>query len=175
MSDILVKVIRNIAGAEAIFEGHFIDVAAALVAAHEFAGADKPAVQANTGKGETKPAAAKTEAKPEAKAEVKKQTAATAPAQSGATQPTTEKAAAASAPAGAAEADGLEYVRDIRPLVVKVSTEKGRETITALLQRYGVAKGPDLTPEQWADFKNDAERTLSGEWDPVDADAEAMA
>lgn len=56
------------------------------------------------------------------------------------------------APAPAPVAEALDYVKDVRPLILRISKEKGRDTAVALLQKFGVAGGPDLKPEQLADF-----------------------
>lgn len=169
MSEIIVKVVRNIGGCEAVFEGQFGGVQAALSAAHELAGL--PLAQTGVA-GETtaKPAAVDTK-KQEPKADPKdaKPAAKDAAAQKSAKPETTAKAESAdAAPAG--DSAKLDYTQDIRPLVVKVSQDKGRDTITALLQRFGVGKGPELKPEQWAEFKDYAERTLSGDYNPLEAE-----
>lgn len=40
---------------------------------------------------------------------------------------------------------------DVRALVLRVSKEKGRDVAAAVLALFGVAKAPELKPEQYAD------------------------
>ena len=49
-----------------------------------------------------------------------------------------EKAAAVVVPVA------LDYTKDIKPLLVKLSTSKGRDALVGLLAKYGVAKGDAL-------------------------------
>lgn len=55
--------------------------------------------------------------------------------------------------------------------VLALSKHKGRPMVEALLSRFGVQKGPDLKPEQYARFIKDVDRVLVGEYDPHDAEA----
>lgn len=60
------------------------------------------------------------------------------------------------------EAKATEVTYDqIKPLIIKVNTTKGREAATKLLADFGVARGPDLKPEQYADFFAAATKVLS--------------
>lgn len=40
----------------------------------------------------------------------------------------------------------------IKPLIIKLNTTKGREAAAGLLAEFGVTRGPELKPEQFADF-----------------------
>lgn len=137
------------------------------------------AMAARTGTGETAAEAkplgtmyspespeAPTEAKkPTAKKEAGevKKPAATASSPSGATPETT--AQAESVPAG--DAPTYDQVKD---RILTLSKEKGREPTVALMQRHGVSKGPDLKPEQYADFIKDVNAILAGTYDPEAAE-----
>lgn len=55
--------------------------------------------------------------------------------------------------------------------VLALSKHKGRPMVEALLSRFGVQKGPDLKPEQFAEFIKDVDRILTGEYDPEKAEA----
>jgi len=69
------------------------------------------------------------------------------------------KAAPAPAPAEAAAAPTYE---DVKKLVLLLSSEKGREPTVALLGTFGVAKAPDLKPEQYADAIAAFTKALAG-------------
>jgi len=56
---------------------------------------------------------------------------------------------------------------DVKAQILAMAKDKGREITGALLSRYGVTKGPDLKPEQYADFMADVARVLAGEYDPT--------
>jgi hypothetical protein len=47
-------------------------------------------------------------------------------------------------------AEGLNYEKEVRPALVKVSTAKGRDALVALLDKFGVTKGDQLKPSQLA-------------------------
>lgn len=60
-------------------------------------------------------------------------------------------AAPAASPASSTEpAASLDYEKDVKPLVVKLGATKGREAVLAVFEKLGVAKGPELKPEQLA-------------------------
>lgn len=40
----------------------------------------------------------------------------------------------------------------IKPLIIKLNTTKGREAAAGLLAEFGVTRGPELKPEQFAEF-----------------------
>jgi hypothetical protein len=46
------------------------------------------------------------------------------------------------------EAAAIDYVNDVKPLLVKVSTTKGREALISLLAKFGVDKGDKLPAEK---------------------------
>jgi hypothetical protein len=60
----------------------------------------------------------------------------------------------------------LDYEKDVKPLIVKVSTEKGREVAIAMLQRLGVSKSADLLPAQYAQAMQFANEVLDKGRDP---------
>lgn len=60
---------------------------------------------------------------------------------------------------------------DVKAKVVALSKEKGREPAVQLLQRYGVAKAPELAPEQYAEFIKDVDAILAGTYNPETAAA----
>lgn len=81
-----------------------------------------------------------------------------------AAKPTTAAEAVAQAKASAAAAAkaqettstaeataALDYEKDVRPALVKVSTGKGRDALVALLAKFNVTKGDQLQPAQLAD------------------------
>lgn len=45
----------------------------------------------------------------------------------------------------------LNYEKEVRPALVKVSTAKGRDALVALLAKFEVTKGDQLKPSQLAD------------------------
>lgn len=47
--------------------------------------------------------------------------------------------------------EALNYEKEVRPALVKVSTAKGRDALVALLARFEVTKGDQLKPAQLAD------------------------
>ena len=50
--------------------------------------------------------------------------------------------------AAAEAAAALDYEKDVRPLLVKVSTGKGRDALVALLKDFGATKGDQLKADQ---------------------------
>lgn len=63
-----------------------------------------------------------------------------------------EKTAPAKEDAKTETAAGAVTYDQIKPLIIKVNTTKGRDAATALLKEFDVARGPDLKPEQYAKF-----------------------
>ena len=59
---------------------------------------------------------------------------------------------------------------DIKAKVLALSKEKGREPTVQLLERHGVAKAPDLKPEQYAAFIADVDAIMAGTYDPEAAE-----
>lgn len=92
------------------------------------------------------------------------------------TKPAEEvKSAAAStatttATATAAEAAAPTY-DDVKTKVLELSKDKGRDQVVALLQRHGVAKAPDLKPEQYAAVIADVVAILDGTLDIIAGEA----
>ena len=78
-------------------------------------------------------------------------------------KPEPEKAKAEEKPAA------LSLETDIKPLAVKVSIDKGRDILVALLQRMGctVGKTSELAATQYAEFMDLAGKVLSGEYNPM--------
>lgn len=85
---------------------------------------------------------------------------------------TTKESAASAASSGTGESSGEQVTYDghVKPKILTLAKEKGRPPVEALLSRYGVTKGTDLKPEQYAEFVIDADRVLSGEYDPMAAE-----
>jgi hypothetical protein len=184
MSHLVTVAVRRMFGDNEVnFTTQAADLASALVAAHTLAGIDTPTAPAAS----SAPAAAaeakteKPKAEGKAKTEAKKD-AATASSQSGAKQETTAQQAGAqektsSTTAAQPSSDGEEVTYDghVKPAILTIAKERGRDIVTALLQRFGAGKGPDLKPEQFAEFHDLAQKTLAGEYDPMAADEEALA
>lgn len=59
---------------------------------------------------------------------------------------------AAGPPVQSAAAPNITYQTNILPLLQRIGTEKGRATVEALAQRYGVASFPELPPALFGDF-----------------------
>lgn len=59
---------------------------------------------------------------------------------------------------------------DVKAKVLALSKDKGREPTVQLLLRHGVAKAPDLKPEQYADFIADVDAIIAGTYDPEAAE-----
>jgi hypothetical protein len=180
MSLVTIAVRRMFGDIEANFTTQADNLQAALAAAHTLAGMDAPANGTSSA-----PAAATTEKtkataeKP--KAEAKKQTADSASSAPGATPATTAQPAAAqdktSSTTGAQPNTGAgeEVSYDqVKALILTIASKQGRDKVTALLQRFGAAKGPELKVEQYAEFVGTAQKVLDGEYDPV-AGEEALA
>ena len=62
-------------------------------------------------------------------------------------QPAAEAAAATTSPAAAS----VTYDQ-VKAAITRAANAKGRDAVLILLKEFGVAKGPDLKPEQYADF-----------------------
>lgn len=69
--------------------------------------------------------------------------------------------AAADAQASTAATEPVNYEKGVKPLILKINTAKGREAATAALGKFGVTKGPDLKPEQYAEFVAHATELLA--------------
>jgi hypothetical protein len=81
---------------------------------------------------------------------IRKRTPQDAPAE----QHAEEKAAAeenlATAEKTDASAAAIDYAKEVKPLLVKVSTAKGRDALVTLLAKFGVSKGDQLPQDQLA-------------------------
>lgn len=74
--------------------------------------------------------------------------------------------AAAQGPAPAADspsAPGAVSVTydDVKVAILKLSNVKGRDAVLALLKPFGAAKGPELKPEQFAEFVAQANAAIA--------------
>ena len=72
-----------------------------------------------------------------------------------ATQPAAPEAAAAS------PSEPLDYARDVKPVLIKVSATKGREALIELLGKHGVAKGDQLSADKLAVVLDEARELLA--------------
>ena len=68
--------------------------------------------------------------------------------------------AAADAQASTAATEPVTYDQ-VKPLILKINAAKGREAAAAALGKFGVSKGPDLKPEQYAEFVAHAAEVLA--------------
>ncbi len=100
----------------------------------------------------TKTASASTPAAASAVDAAPASTAATPDPKSAAVSPPSETAAAlpASKPEVSTSVAAVTY-DDVKALVLQVSKDKGRNAAAAVLSGFGVAKAPELKPEQYAD------------------------
>lgn len=62
-----------------------------------------------------------------------------------------QQQAAPQAPKQAAEAAAQSVYEDIKKSANALALAKDRETVIAIFQQFGVSKGTELKPEQWAD------------------------
>ncbi len=117
-------------------------VAAASVSGPATAKADAP----------TKTAKESTQSAATAVAAAQASTAATPDPKPAAVSPQSETAAAqpASKPVASTSVAAVTY-DDVKALVLQVSKDKGRDAAAAVLSGFGVAKAPELKPEQYAD------------------------
>jgi hypothetical protein len=56
-------------------------------------------------------------------------------------------------PVVAEGAEPVDYNKDVKPLLLKVSQAKGRDALLALLTKFGAKNGSDLKAEQLGDVK----------------------
>lgn len=66
------------------------------------------------------------------------------------------KAAKKEEPITALETEGVTYDQ-VKDAILALSKAKGRDAVVKLLTQFGAAKGPDLKPEQYAEFHKAAE------------------
>lgn len=59
----------------------------------------------------------------------------------------------------ATDAKHLTY-EDVKPLILELTKAKGREVAAGALAKFGAAKGPELKPEQFAEFVAHAKNLL---------------
>jgi len=91
-----------------------------------------------------------------------KEPAADAPAKTASAPLPAAESAAAPAPASTAATDEpLTYDKDVKPLILKISTTKSRDVLVAALGKFNVARGPELKPEQYAGFVAHARELLA--------------
>lgn len=109
------------------------------------------------------PAGKPTPAKTDAPAPTSPTAEVAADAAPGKTESASAQPAASAADAAQASTAATEPVAyaDVKPLILKINTAKGREAATAALAKFGVTKGPDLKPEQYADFVAYANEVLA--------------
>ena len=69
-------------------------------------------------------------------------------------------APAATAEETASPTPGTTY-DEVKRAIVKMSGLKGRDQVVAVLGQFGATKGPDLKPEQYADFIAQAEAAMA--------------
>lgn len=179
MSLVSVVVRRLFGDVEATFTTEAADLQAALTAAHHLAGIDTPTAPA-TGSAPAAATTEKTKATAEKpKADAKKQTADSASSAPGATPATTAQPAAAQdktssttdAQPNTGAGEEVSYDQ-VKSLILTIASKQGRDKVTALLQRFGAAKGPELKQDQYAEFVVTAQKVLDGEYDPVAGEAE---
>lgn len=87
----------------------------------------------------------------------KPETAAPAPSPSSSSKPS-------QSPEKAADTDttkALDYEKDVRPLILKMGTAGKRDALVEILSGFGVAKGTELKPEQYAEVKDKLEAALA--------------
>lgn len=80
------------------------------------------------------------------------------------TQAAAETKAATTAPAAESPSESaaaIDYIKDVKPLLVKVSTTKGRDALVALLTKFGVAKGDALPATVLGDVLAEIETVLA--------------
>lgn len=128
-------------------QAQFDCVSAALKAISKAAAVPKPAAAPGAAPGPAT-ALAQEAAVPETTA-----SASSSAAESAAAQPQVSTAATESA-------DPVTYDQ-VKPLILKINTTKGRAAATAALAKFGAAKGPELKPEQYAAFVAHAEEVLA--------------
>jgi hypothetical protein len=67
-----------------------------------------------------------------------------------------------SAPTGESSSPALDYVKDVKPITIRLSKEKGREITIRVLSRFGVKSAQDLDATQWAGYIAHCEQVLAG-------------
>ncbi|SPA25905.1 conserved hypothetical protein [Cupriavidus taiwanensis] len=152
-------------GSEATFQAMATNLADALTAAQFLAGHDVPADSA------AKAVIAKAAEKPQATVtttEGKEQASASATTKPSGEQSASTATSSSVAQTGDAPA-ALDYEKDIKPRVLLLSKEKGREATVATLGRFGVVKATELNADQWPEFLAYVDKVIAGETNPEDA------
>jgi hypothetical protein len=67
-----------------------------------------------------------------------------------------------SAPTGESSSPALDYAKDVKPITIQLSKEKGREITVSVLSRFGVKSAQDLDPAQWAEYIAHCGKVLAG-------------
>jgi hypothetical protein len=67
-----------------------------------------------------------------------------------------------SAPTGESSSPELDYMKDVKPITIQLSKEKGREITIGVLSRFGVKSAQDLDPAQWAEYIAHCKKVLAG-------------
>lgn len=67
------------------------------------------------------------------------------------------------------DAPKLDYEKDIKPRVLLLSKDKGRDATIATLSRFGVAKATELNEDQWPAFLEFVNKVIAGEANPEEA------
>lgn len=67
-----------------------------------------------------------------------------------------------SQPTGESSSPELDYAKDVKPITIRLSKEKGREITIGVLSRFGVKSAQDLGPGQWAEYIAHCESVLAG-------------
>lgn len=64
-------------------------------------------------------------------------------------------------PKSEAKAEALDYGKDVKPLLLKVSASKGRDALVGLLTKFGVAKGDLLPADKLSQVVSEANELLA--------------
>jgi hypothetical protein len=56
----------------------------------------------------------------------------------------------------------LDYAKDVKPITIQLSKEKGREITIGVLSRFGVKSAQDLDAAQWAEYIAHCGKVLAG-------------
>jgi hypothetical protein len=77
-------------------------------------------------------------------------------------QPKSSTSGEQSAPTGESSSPALDYVKDVKPITIRLSKEKGREITIGVLSRFGVKSAQDLDTTQWAEYIAHCKKVLAG-------------
>lgn len=67
-----------------------------------------------------------------------------------------------SAPTGESSSPALDYAKDVKPITIRLSKEKGREITIGVLSRFGVKSAQELDAAQWAEYIARCGKVLAG-------------